>query len=59
MSAETVLDEVVEARAPWAGMVEAGATLQIVDLAGNQAVDCLLYNAHDPAERYSATAGVR
>ena len=31
-----------------------GATLQIVDLGGNQAVDCLLYNADDPAERYSA-----
>jgi urea carboxylase-associated protein 1 len=54
MSTETVLDEVVEPRAPWAGVVEAGTTLQIVDLGGNQAVDCLLYNAHDPAERYSA-----
>ena len=54
MSTEKVLDEVVEPRAPWAGVIEAGATLQIVDLGGNQAVDCLLYNAHDPAERYSA-----
>ncbi len=26
----------------------------IIDLAGNQAVDCLLYNADDRAERYSA-----
>jgi urea carboxylase-associated protein 1 len=54
VSTEKVLDEVVEPRAPWAGVIEAGATLQIVDLGGNQAVDCLLYNAHDPAERYSA-----
>ena len=29
-------------------------TLRIVDLGGNQAVDCLLYNAADTAERYSA-----
>ena len=35
-------------------VVAAGATLRIVDLDGNQAVDCLLYNADDPAERYSA-----
>ena len=26
----------------------------IIDLEGNQAVDCILYNADDPAERYSA-----
>ena len=32
----------------------AGHALRIVDLGGNQAVDCLLYNADDPAERYSA-----
>ena len=49
-----VLDEVVPARAPWSGVVAAGHTLRIVDLEGNQAVDCILYNAHDTAERYSA-----
>ena len=32
----------------------AGQTLRIVDLGGNQAVDCLLYDADDPTERYSA-----
>ena len=31
-----------------------GETLRIVDLGGNQAVDCLLYNADDHVERYSA-----
>ena len=49
-----VLDEVVEARAPWSHVVLAGQTLTIIDIGGNQAVDCILYNAHDPVERYSA-----
>ena len=48
------LDEVVPARAPWSHVVRRGQTLRIVDLGGNQAVDCLLYNADDLAERYSA-----
>jgi uncharacterized protein len=49
-----VFDAVVAARAPWSRVIEAGHTLRIVDLEGNQAVDCLLYNAHDTGERYSA-----
>lgn len=49
-----VHDEVVPARAPWLHMVKKGQTLRIVDLEGNQAVDFLVYNAHDDAERYSA-----
>jgi urea carboxylase-associated protein 1 len=53
-SSTPVLDVVVEPRAPWAGVVERGSTLRIVDLGGNQAVDCILYNADDPVERYSA-----
>jgi urea carboxylase-associated protein 1 len=47
-------DEELEARAPWARVVAAGDTLRITDLGGNQAVDCLFYNAHDTVERYSA-----
>jgi uncharacterized protein len=54
MSGTPVLDVVVEPRAPWAAVLERGSTLRIVDLGGNQAVDCLLYNADDPVERYSA-----
>jgi urea carboxylase-associated protein 1 len=54
VTADPVLEVVVEPRAPWAGVVERGCTLRIVDLGGNQAVDCLLYNAADPVERYSA-----
>jgi urea carboxylase-associated protein 1 len=50
----TVLDQEVPARAPWSAVVGAGQVLTIIDLGGNQAVDCLLYDAHDPAERYSA-----
>jgi hypothetical protein len=49
-----VLDEVVPARGPWSGVVLAGQLLSIVDLGGNQAVDFLVYNAADTAERYSA-----
>jgi uncharacterized protein len=55
VTAETiVLDETVEARAPWAQRIAAGDTLRIVDLEGNQAVDFLVYSAADPGERYSA-----
>jgi uncharacterized protein len=54
MTTRTVLDETVPARAPWAGVVAAGHTLRIIDLEGNQAVDCILYDAHDHDERYSA-----
>jgi urea carboxylase-associated protein 1 len=49
-----VHEEVLPARAAWARVVEAGQTLRIVDLGGNQAVDCILYDAHDHAHRYSA-----
>ena len=49
-----LLDEIVPARAPWDHLVRAGETLRILDLHGNQAVDCLLYAAHDDSERYSA-----
>ena len=50
-----VLDEPVAARAPWSAVVAAGDVLTIVDLAGNQAVDCLLYSAADTTVRYSAS----
>jgi urea carboxylase-associated protein 1 len=55
----TVLtDQVVAARAPWSGVVPAGGTIEITDLEGNQAVDCLFYLADDTAERYSAAETV-
>ena len=49
-----VHDEIVAARAPWSRVIKQGEHLRIVDLEGNQAVDCLLYNPDDPSERYSA-----
>ena len=51
---DAVLAETIPARAAWAQVVPAGHTLRIVDLEGNQAVDCLLYDAADHAHRYSA-----
>lgn len=47
-------DEIVGACAPWSHVVREGETLRIIDLEGNQAVDCLLYNAADTSERFSA-----
>jgi hypothetical protein len=44
----------VAANAGWSAIVPAGQTLTITDLAGNQAVDFLVYNVADTAERYSA-----
>ena len=55
---EVVLDELVEARGPWSAVVAAGDVLTIVDLDGNQAVDCLLYAAEDTTVRYSAAATI-
>jgi urea carboxylase-associated protein 1 len=49
-----LLDQTVAARAAWSAVVTAGDVLTIVDLAGNQAVDCLMYAASDTAVRYSA-----
>ncbi|HYC57295.1 MAG TPA: urea amidolyase associated protein UAAP2 [Candidatus Binatia bacterium] len=49
-----VHDTIVAARAPWSHVVAEGETLRIIDLEGNQAVDCILYNARDTDERYSA-----
>src|SRR3954470_11466694 len=49
-----VYEFTIPARASWSHVVKMGQTARIVDLEGNQAVDCILYNAHDPAERYSA-----
>jgi urea carboxylase-associated protein 1 len=50
----TMVDVVVPARAPWSGVVPAGSVLTITDLGGNQAVDCLLYDANNFVERYCA-----
>jgi len=44
----------VASGAHWAGVVEAGDVLRIVDVEGQQAVDFLCYAAADLADRYNA-----
>jgi urea carboxylase-associated protein 1 len=39
--------------------IEAGQTVRILDLEGNQAADTLFFNADDPSERYSAVDTIR
>jgi urea carboxylase-associated protein 1 len=46
--------ETIAARSPWSRRIEAGQTLRIIDLHGQQAVDFLCYNAMDFSERYHA-----
>ncbi|KUM34900.1 urea amidolyase associated protein UAAP2 [Arthrobacter sp. EpRS71] len=58
IAGQVVLDELVEARGPWSAVVAAGDVLTIVDLDGNQAVDCILYAAQDTSTRYSAAATI-
>jgi len=47
-------DVTVAARAPYSATLKAGQSMRIIDLDGQQAVDALFYNPHDPSERYSA-----
>ena len=47
-------DLVVPAGGQWSAVIPKGAVLTITDLQGCQAVDVLIYNAADPAERYCA-----
>ena len=53
-NATVIEDTVVEARLPWSGRIDLGEHLVLVDLEGQQAIDFLCYNAHDPQERYHA-----
>jgi urea carboxylase-associated protein 1 len=48
------VDEIVPPRSSWTGVVRAGQTMRAIDLEGNQAIDFLLYDAHDSVHRYSA-----
>jgi len=51
---DVLLDAVIPARSAWSHTLRNGETLRIIDLEGNQAVDFLMYSAHDDAERYCA-----
>ena len=48
------VSETCAAGEPWMKTIRKGQVFRILDLEGNQAVDTLFYNAHDPEERYSA-----
>jgi urea carboxylase-associated protein 1 len=50
---------VVEAGDPFVFEIQAGQTVRIVDLEGNQAVDTIFYDAHDYSDRYSAQDTIR
>jgi uncharacterized protein len=52
--AVVIHDKTVAARNPWTRVIAAGDTLTMVDVGGNQAVDFLVYDAHDTELRYSA-----
>ena len=54
-----VVNEICAAGEPWMKEIRKGQVYRILDLEGNQAVDTLFYNAHDPEERYSATDTVQ
>jgi len=52
-------DAVVESGCGFSRTIRRGQTLRIVDLEGNQAVDTLFFDAHDPTDRYSAVDTIR
>ncbi len=54
-----ITDEICPAGEPWSKVIQHGQIFRIVDLTGNQAVDTLFFNAHQPLERYSATDTIR
>jgi urea carboxylase-associated protein 1 len=58
-TARAVFDTVVDSGAGFSKRIARGQTLRIVDLEGNQAVDTLFYDAHEPSDRYSAVDTIR
>lgn len=51
---ETICDDLVEPGQPWARRINKGERVRIVDLKGQQAVDFLVFDAADRADRYNA-----
>jgi urea carboxylase-associated protein 1 len=54
-----IFDTVLGSGLGFSHIVKRGETFRIVDLEGNQAVDTLFFDAHDPTERYSAVDTIR
>lgn len=57
--AEARFQQQIDAGDYWLQHIEAGQTLRITDLEGNQAADTLFFNAEDIAERYSMSDTLR
>lgn len=55
----STLRQTIPAGDYYIGQLDAGQTMRILDLHGNQAADTLFYNATNPSERYSAMNTVR
>jgi urea carboxylase-associated protein 1 len=58
-TAEALLQQRIDAGDYWLQRIEAGQTLRITDLEGNQAADTLFFNADDTSERYSMSDTLR
>ncbi len=57
--ADAQFQQQVNAGDYWLQRIEAGQTLRITDLEGNQAADTLFFNTDDTAERYSMSDTLR
>ena len=57
--ARAVFDEVVPSGRGFTRDLRRGQIFRIVDLEGNQAVDTLFYDAHNPDQRYSSCDTIR
>jgi urea carboxylase-associated protein 1 len=57
--ATAIYDFTLPAGEGWSHEILRGQTFRIVDLEGNQAADTLVYDLHDPADRYSAQDTIR
>jgi urea carboxylase-associated protein 1 len=58
-TADARLQQQIDAGDYWLHRIEAGQTLRITDLEGNQAADTLFFNADDTSERYSMSDTLR
>jgi urea carboxylase-associated protein 1 len=56
---KAAFSSVVDAGSGFSRSITRGQTVRIVDLEGNQAVDTLFFDAHDPTNRYSAVDTIR
>lgn len=52
---DAVYEELIPAGEGWMHPLRKGQTLRIIDLEGNQGLDLLIYDLHNPEDHYSAT----